>query len=95
MKKNELKDHLKTILLNNDVIRASFFGSYARNDYNENSDLDILIEFKDGNKSLFDLIGIKQEIEEKLKLKVDLLTYDSINPKLKNYILKDQEIIYE
>ena len=65
----------------------------VRYEDNENSDLDILIQFNE-DKSLFDLIGLKLELEEKLKIKVDIITYDSLNSKIKEQILSEQEIIY-
>lgn len=95
MKKQKLKQIIIEVLTRKNVKRASFFGSYARNDYNKNSDVDILIEFNGDSQSLLDLIGIKQELEEKTRLNIDLLTFDSINSKLKQIILKEQEIIYD
>ena len=47
------------------------------------SDIDLLVEFK-GKKSLLDLAGLKLELEEKLKCYVDVLTYNSLHPLLKN-----------
>ncbi len=81
------------ILRRNDVTKAGIFGSFARGDYKKNSDLDILIKFK-GKKSLFDLSKLEIELEKKLKKKVDVLTYNSINPLLKNKILKEEVKIY-
>jgi len=95
LNKSKIKYIIKEILHKNEVKRAAFFGSYARGDYSENSDIDILIEFDNDDKSLLDIIGIKQEIEDKINIKVDLLTYDSINPKIRDNILSNQEIIYE
>jgi predicted nucleotidyltransferase len=95
MDKIKIKDIIKEILFEYNVKRASLFGSYARDDYDDNSDVDILIEFSDDNKSLLDLIGIKQDIEERINKKVDIITYDSINPKIRENILKEQEVIYE
>ncbi|MBI5180765.1 MAG: nucleotidyltransferase domain-containing protein, partial [Nitrospirae bacterium] len=58
----------------------------------EESDIDILVEFKKG-RTLLDLVGLKMELEDIFKKRVDVLTYNSINPRLKKYILKDQEIL--
>ena len=77
------------ILKKNDVIRAGLFGSYARGDARKGSDIDLLIQFG-GNKSLFDLSGLKIELEEKLKKKVDLVTYKYLYPKLRDQILKEE-----
>ncbi|MFC3414205.1 nucleotidyltransferase family protein [Algoriphagus hitonicola] len=64
------------------------FGSYARGEENENSDLDILIDF-DIKVDLLELIGIEQELSELLGIKVDLITLRSVNPSLKPYIESD------
>lgn len=76
-------------LKRNDVVRAGIFGSFARGEARKKSDMDILIKFR-GNKSLFDLIGLQIELEKKLKRKVDVITYKSIHPLLKENILKEE-----
>ena len=57
--KNELRKRYK-------VKEIGIFGSYVRNEQRKNSDIDILVETKKGI-SLFDFVGIKIELEEKLK----------------------------
>ncbi|MEM3623430.1 MAG: hypothetical protein QXR76_06660 [Candidatus Bathyarchaeia archaeon] len=52
----------------------------------------MLVEFK-GEKSLLDLAGLKIELEEILGKKVDVLTYNSLHPLLKDKILKEQKVI--
>lgn len=64
------------------------FGSYARGEENENSDLDILIDF-DQKIDLLEIIGLEQELTEILGVKVDLVTRRSINEALKIYIEAD------
>ena len=64
------------------------FGSYARGEENEKSDLDILIDFET-KVNLLELIGIEQEITELLGIKVDLITLRSVNATLKPYIESD------
>ena len=83
------KDLMLEILKKHDVKRASLFGSIVREEMTDESDIDILIEFK-GEKSLLDLAGLKIALEEALKYKVDVLTYDSIHPLLKEQILNEQ-----
>ena len=58
-------------------------------DYKKNSDIDIdmLVEF---NGSLLTLVGIEMELKEKLRKKVDLLTYNGINHLLKERIIKEE-----
>jgi predicted nucleotidyltransferase len=74
------------------VKRASLFGSSARGENREDSDIDILVEFEAG-KSLLDLAGLKIELEELLGRRVDLLTFNSLHPLLKDKILKEQKPI--
>ena len=64
------------------------FGSYARGDQNKDSDLDILIDFKE-KINLLELIGLEQELSELLGIKVDLITQKSLHPPLKPLIEKD------
>ncbi|MEM3381890.1 MAG: nucleotidyltransferase family protein [Candidatus Bathyarchaeia archaeon] len=80
------------ILKSYDVKRAAFFGSIVKGELEEKSDIDILVEFE-GEKSLFDLVGLKIELEELLGRKVDVLTYNSLHPLLKDKILMGQEVI--
>ncbi|TET59850.1 MAG: hypothetical protein E3J52_05000 [Promethearchaeota archaeon] len=83
------KDIILAKLKEHDVKRAAFFGSIVREELTEESDIDILIEFK-GTKSLLDLARLKIELENVLKCKVDVLTYNSLHSLLKNQILAEQ-----
>ena len=89
----KIKVKILPILKKNDVVRASFFGSFARGEDKKGSDLDILVELTK-DKSLLDLIHLKNEIEDLLNQKVDLLTYGGVNPRLEKYIYKDEIKIY-
>ena len=84
-----LKLKLLKLLDKKDIARAGIFGSYARGEQKKNSDIDILIQFK-GRKSLFDLSKLELELEKKLGRKVDLITYNSIHPLIKNQILGEE-----
>jgi hypothetical protein len=85
----QIRPKIVEILTKNDVARAGVFGSYARGEENEDSDIDILIEFK-GRKNLFDLVGLEQDMEKELNNKVDLLTYKSLSPYMRDDILKEE-----
>jgi hypothetical protein len=89
----ELKKKIIPILKKNDVVKSSVFGSFARGEDTPESDIDLLIKLKRPKGLLF-LAGLKFELEDNLNRKVDLLTYRSINPKLKKYIHKDEIKIY-
>jgi len=85
----EIKTRIIHTLKSNDVAHAAIFGSFARGDANEGSDLDILVEFK-GEKSLLDLVGLKLEIEDSLGRNVDVLTYNALHPAIRERILNEQ-----
>ena len=75
--------------------RIGIFGSYAREEDSENSDIDILVRFKE-TISLLDLARIHRELSNALGKKVDVVTEPALkNEKLKRYIYQDLQIIYE
>lgn len=92
MELEDIKCKIVPILKRYDVKRAALFGSFVRGEQREDSDIDILVEFKDG-KSLLDLAGLKIELEEALGRKVDVLTYNSLHPLLRDKILQEQKVI--
>lgn len=71
------------------VLRSAVFGSYARGEAREDSDIDLLVEFPEG-KSLLDLVILERKLRETLGKEVDVVTYNSVSPLLKEYIQKDQ-----
>ncbi len=83
------KEKIIKILKENGVKRAGIFGSYARGEQTKNSDIDILVEFNK-NVSLFDIVGIKLELEDNLGRKVDLVEYKIIKPRMKEQILNEE-----
>ncbi len=75
--------------------RIGIFGSFARKEDTPESDIDILVRFK-RTISLFDLVKIERELSSLLGKKVDLVTEPALkNEKLKHYIYKDLQIIFE
>lgn len=88
----QFKKKIISVLQKYGVKKAAFFGSVTREELNTKSDIDILVEFE-GKKSLLDLAGLKIELENITNRKVDILTYNSLHPLLKEKILKEQEII--
>lgn len=73
------------------VNRIGYFGSYSKNEQNENSDIDILVEFR---KPLgWEFFDLQELLEKKLGLKVDLLSSGAIKEQLKEDILKNVKYI--
>lgn len=89
---NKIGQKILPVLRRYDVVRAALFGSFARGDNKRNSDIDILVKFK-GNKSLLDLSALKISLEALLKTDVDILTYNSLHPLLKERIINEQKVI--
>ncbi|MBI5411650.1 nucleotidyltransferase family protein [Candidatus Peregrinibacteria bacterium] len=90
----EIKRKILPILKRQGVTKAALFGSAARGEMKKNSDVDLLVNLTK-DKSLFDLVGLKLELEDKLGKKVDVLTYGGIHHLLRDIILSEQKIIYE
>ncbi len=84
---------LVEILKKHGVKKIEIFGSYARGEAGSESDLDIIVEFEE-KKSLLELIAIEQQLEDELKIPVDLLTPSSISPYLREKIEKESKVIF-
>jgi len=70
------------------AIEASLFGSVARGNGRPDSDVDLLVKFDRNRKtSLFDLVSIQNELEEKIGRKVDLVT--KLNKYVEPYVRAD------
>lgn len=90
----EINTKILDILKPFQPIRIGVFGSYSRGEMKEGSDIDILYSFQK-KISLFDLVGLKLELEDALNRKVDLVSEKGVNKYIKPYILKDLKIIYQ
>jgi len=64
------------------------FGSYVRSEQNMNSDLDLLVTFKE-IPSLLTFIAIENYLSDLLGIKVDLVMKDSLKPKIGQRILRE------
>ncbi|MCH8024419.1 MAG: nucleotidyltransferase family protein [Candidatus Marinimicrobia bacterium] len=87
---NEIKRKVLPILRKYDLKKAGIFGSIARGELREDSDVDILVEIERDDLSLLDFVGIKLELEAALGRKVDLVEYDTIKPLLRERILAEE-----
>lgn len=77
-----------------DKISAVYiFGSYAKNQQNPNSDLDVLVVLKEPVG--FDFIRLEYALEDQLGLKIDLLTQSAISPYLIDEINQSKQLVYE
>ena len=78
------------------IVELSIFGSSLRDDFTQNSDVDILVSFEQNSKvTLFDIIELENEFSKLLNRKADIVEKESLkNPIRKNKILAAREIIY-
>ncbi len=67
---------------------ARIFGSQARGEAGAGSDLDILIEL-DLGRSLLDIVAIKQDLEDLLGCRVDVVTEAAISPYIRDQVLRE------
>jgi predicted nucleotidyltransferase len=89
----EIKRKAVPVLKANEVEFAGLFGSYARGDAGEESDVDLLIKFATP-KTLLDLIHLENTLSEQLNRKVDLVTEGALSPYIKDSVLNDLKILY-
>jgi predicted nucleotidyltransferase len=64
------------------------FGSLARGEGTERSDLDLLVTLAEG-RSLLDLVGLKQDVEDLLRRPVDIVTERALSPYLRERVLSE------
>jgi len=93
--KNEIIDYLKEYKQKNQdklfIEKLGLFGSFARDEQSQNSDIDVVVQFSKPN--LFTQAGIMEDLKEKFHIDVDVIAlWDKMNPRLKNRIQKD--VIY-
>ena len=68
------------------------FGSVARGDDRTHSDIDLLVDM-DPDRSLLDVVGLGQDLEELLDRRVDMLTGASLHPALSDRILAESRAL--
>lgn len=70
------------------ALSICIFGSYARGEEQPQSDIDLIVEM-DSGRSLLDVIAIKQEIEDAVHKKVDIVTRAALSPYLREEVLRE------
>ncbi|MCP5052703.1 MAG: nucleotidyltransferase family protein [bacterium] len=94
-KQTRLKEIEETLKRNKPLLTEKFsvkdigvFGSYARGEQQDSSDLDVLVEFK-GRVGFFKFLELEEYLEELLDLKVDLVSRKGLKPRIGKNILKE------
>lgn len=93
-KKINTSEVIALLRINKDFLRSLkiksiyLFGSYARNEQTDKSDVDLIVEF-DVVPSLFEFIRVQRELSNLLGVKVDLVIKDSLKPRVAKTALKE------
>lgn len=85
----KIKQKIIPVLKKYRVTRAGIFGSFARGEQKKSSDVDILIEIGDW-ADLIEFAGLKLNLQEAIKRKVDLVEYACIRKEIKKNILNEE-----
>ena len=97
MTKDDIKRILSTntkILKKYKVTSIALFGSYVRNEQNENSDIDFLVDFGEGI-TLFDIVMLEDALSKLFKKKVTVVSKRGLSKFIGPYILQEAETIGE
>jgi len=92
----QLSSQLTPILKSNGVVFAGLFGSHAKGNATSNSDYDFLVEFNQQKKyTLFNLVGLKEELEKALHKSVDVVTPNGLDRYIKQEVLNSVISFYD
>jgi predicted nucleotidyltransferase len=85
---------LKNLCEENNIVYLGIFGSFARGEQREGSDLDLLVQYTRPIGYLTHA-GVQNKLEDYFGVPVDLVFRKSIKPRLKPYIMQDLRTVYE
>jgi len=74
-------------------LESWLFGSFVREEQRSGSDIDVLVEFEQGQKTYDNFMQLSLFLEDLLQRKVELVTPESISPYLKPYIISEVEYV--
>jgi predicted nucleotidyltransferase len=86
---------IKTYFSGKPVIKAYLFGSYSRNDAEDSSDVDILVDLDYSRHIGLGFVQMQDDLQQKLQKKVDLVSSNAISKHLRPFIEQDRVLIYE
>jgi len=75
------------------VKQLGLFGSFARDEQHQDSDIDLLVEFGQDKKTFKNFMQLSFFVENILKRRVELVTTESLSPYIRPYIVKDMEYV--
>lgn len=84
-----LRKHLPDFKIRYPIKSLGIFGSYARKDATDKSDLDVLIEFEDKSPSLLKIVHLENELTDLLGIKVDLVEKKVMKPRILENVMRE------
>jgi len=88
------KDKIAAFCRRNHIRRLAFFGSVLRDDFAPESDVDVLVEFEEGQVPGLAFITMQDELSELLQRNVDLSTPACLSPYFRQEVLDEAEALY-
>lgn len=88
-------EQIKTFFADKPVKKVYLFGSYARGEADENSDVDLLIDWDYSKHIGLNYVFWREDIENILHKDVDFVSLEYIAPFIEEYINNDKRLIYE
>jgi predicted nucleotidyltransferase len=90
---NFLKINKKYLHSHYNITKIGLIGSFARNEQNDNSDIDFLIEFESETQDIFNLkLDLRKYLKSNLNRDIDICREKYLKPYIKDYIL--DEVLY-
>lgn len=86
--RSDLADLKPQLQENYPISELGVFGSYARDEQRPESDIDILVTFEQP-VTLFDLVRLENELSTRLGIDVDLVTKESLKPRIESHVTED------
>ena len=88
----KMRDAFPSIRDTYGIRKIGIFGSYARGEQNRNSDVDILVDFTEGNATFDNFMALAEDLENLLEKRVDLLTLSGVDRYIRSRV--ESEVIW-
>lgn len=88
------RERLAEFCRRNHIRRLAFFGSVLRDDFRPDSDVDVLVEFEPGHTPGLAIIDMEDELSAMFGRRVDLVTREALNRRVRKYVLSGLEVEY-
>ena len=91
------REQIEAFCRRNHIRKLALFGSVLRDDFTDQSDVDVLVEFEDGHTpDFFRLFYVEEELSAMVGGRpIDLVTYRALNRHLRERVLQSSQVLYE